>query len=44
MRLLFDVTAAAVLGGFFAALALLWVAPESCPDAATAILSPETCE
>jgi hypothetical protein len=44
MRLLFDVTAAAVLGGFFAALALLWVAPESCPNAYAALVAPETCE
>jgi hypothetical protein len=44
MRLLFDVTAAAVLGGFFVALLLLWVAPETCPDAATALFAPETCE
>lgn len=43
MRLLFDVTAAAVLGGFFVALLLLWVAPETC-DAVTALFAPETCE
>lgn len=37
----FAATAALTLGLLCAAL--LWLAPESCPDAYTALVAPETC-
>ena len=44
MRILPDLILFGLGSIAFALVVLLWLAPESCPDAVTAILSPATCE